>query len=410
MNDLYNHLKALGINIGIDSLKSPKSKPLLPADLLGGRVVENHQGNLILVEKRLNLELPISNDPISPIFIKWANSINLEKVNVSDFTILDIETTGMLGWGTVYAFLVGLGNISPEGILVQQYLITDPTQEIAQLIELEAQFAKTKGIITYNGKSFDIPLISNRYRFYRTHPPFNTLAHLDLLHLSRRIWKERLPNRALRNIEAEILDIQRAENDIPGWLIPQIYSQFLQDQRAEILLPILYHNQMDVYSLAKLFIHLNNLIEDPNQKDLEFIQDQIALARFYANLKLNERAIPQYQKCIESAETSSQKLQLLEELANLYKKMKDYPQAIPLWEQAAALGSVKAYIELAKYYEHQTKDYSIAYQMTKAAMSLLDSERFNQFDRLYWQSGLQYRLDRLRRNIFPRTLEEEDHE
>ncbi|MGB9640253.1 MAG: ribonuclease H-like domain-containing protein [Anaerolineales bacterium] len=397
MNDLYHHLKTLGIEVGVTPLESKKRETELPADLLGGQVIENLQGNLILIENQFNIDTPSIQHAISPIFIGWATSLNFESVNFSDFTIIDIETTGMLGWGAVYAFLIGLGNITTNGILIRQYLITNPAQEMAQLIEIENQIAKAKGIITYNGKSFDIPIISNRYRFYRTHPPFDRLAHLDLLHLTRRIWKERLPNRALRNIEAEILDVQRAENDIPGWLIPQIYSQYLQSQQAEVLLPVLYHNQMDVYSLGKLFIHLNTIIENPNLTEMEYLQDQISLARFYAHQKHLEKAKLLYQKCIERAEDSTQKTQLFEELAYLYKKSKEYINAIPLWEQAAHLGSINAHIELAKYYEHIAKDNEKAIHVTIAAINLLESIKFNSIDRLNWQSELQYRLERLQR-------------
>ena len=397
MNDLYHHLKALGIEVGVDSIEPKKKDPDLPADLFGGQIVENHQGNLILVEKHFNLDIPLIHHAISPIFIKWATALNLESVNLSDFTIIDIETTGMLGWGTVYAFLIGLGNITTNGILIRQYLMTNPAQEMAQLIEFENQIAKAKGIITYNGKSFDIPIISNRYRYYRTNPPFEGLAHLDLLHLTRRIWKERLPNRALRNIEAEILDIQRAENDIPGWLIPQIYSQYLQSQQADLLLPVLYHNQMDVYSLAKLFLHFNKLIENPNLTEIEYIQDQISLARFYAHQEYLEKAIHLYQTCIDRAEDSSQKMQIFEELAVIYKRSKDYSKAVPLWEQAANLGSIHAHVELAKFYEHIAKDIETAIRMTQAAINLLDSRMEHPIDRLNWQPELQYRLERLQR-------------
>jgi len=100
MNDLYHHLKALGIEVGVDSIEPKKKDPDLPADLFGGQIVENHQGNLILVEKHFNLDIPLIHHAISPIFIKWATALNLESVNLSDFTIIDIETTGMLGWGT----------------------------------------------------------------------------------------------------------------------------------------------------------------------------------------------------------------------------------------------------------------------------------------------------------------------
>lgn len=399
MNDLYNHLKSLGIEVGVDSIKSSKQGENLPADVLGGQIIENHHGNLILVEKEFNIDTPLVHRTISPIFIKWATALNFEDLDLSDFVIIDIETTGMLGWGTVYAFLIGMGNITSNGILVRQYLMTNPVQEMAQLIELENQIAKMRGIITYNGKSFDIPIITNRYRYYRLNPPFDGLVHLDLLHLTRRIWKERLPNRALRNIEAEILDIQRDENDIPGWLIPQIYSQYLQSQQAEVLLPVLYHNQMDVFSLAKLFIHLNTLIEDPNLTELEYIQDQIALARFYSHQKQCDKAIPLYQKCIERAENISQKTLLYEELALLYKKSRDYSNAIPLWEQAAKLGSISAHIELAKYYEHYEKDPKKAILFTKTAINLLDSKIINPMDSLNWQPELQYRLERLQRKI-----------
>ncbi len=399
MNNLSDQLKALGIEVGLDSIKSQPIQPDFLAKDLGGQVIENYSGNLVLVENHYELETFFPQESISPIILKWANSAVQELLGFSDFTIMDIETTGMLGESGVLAFLVGLGTITDNQFTVQQFLITNPAQEMAQLTTIEAQFAKAKGIITYNGKSFDLPILSNRYRFHRSPPPFKPLIHLDLLHLARRIWKNRLPNRALRNIEAEILDVQRKVNDIPGWIIPQIYHEFIQTKRPELLLPVLYHNQMDVYSLARLFIHLNQLIENPNQSDFDYEQDQIALAHFYENLGFYEQAIPQYQKCILGSKNLEDKVHLMEDLAMLYKKQKDFSCSINLWEQAASMGSIISHVELAKYYEHITKDYSFAYSWTESALKLVNSKKEPPEEHIRWQPELQYRLERLARII-----------
>ncbi|MGB9668999.1 MAG: ribonuclease H-like domain-containing protein [Anaerolineales bacterium] len=398
MNDIYNQLKSLGISVGIDSAKPHQDSLSKLAESLGGKNISNHSGELILIENQLPLEITLHQNAISPILLKWSKSFSQETICFSDFLVLDIETTGMMGWGNVYPFLIGLGRISDANVIIQQFLLTQPSQEIAQLLEIEAQLAKGKGLVTYNGKSFDIPIITNRYRYYRTNPPFSEHIHLDLLHLTRRIWRDRLPNRALRNIEAEILDIQRAEDDIPGWLIPQIYSEFLQKNDPQLLLPILYHNQMDVYSLTRLFVNLNNIMENPELIGFDFDEDQFALAKFYENQGYYDRAIIQYQDCIQKLQNQSLLQSILENLALLYKKLKDYPKALPLWEKAAELGSISAHVELAKYYEHHGKEITQAWLWTKRAIGIINQK--NQvMDTIHWHPELQYRLERLERII-----------
>src|SRR4030067_1036414 len=139
----------------------------------------------------------------------------------------------------------------------------DPFEEPAMLLALEEFLAPCKTLVTFNGKSFDAPLLTTRYTLQGWPSPMGRMAHIDLLHLARRLWRDRLPSRTLSNLEVQILGAQRSEEEIPGWMIPQMYFDFLRDGDARPMKRVFYHNEMDVLSMAALLNLVVNLLENP---------------------------------------------------------------------------------------------------------------------------------------------------
>ena len=108
------------------------------------------------------------------------------------WAFLDTETTGLAGGSGTYAFLIGVGRITREGFVVRQYFMREYAEEASVLRALEEDLSEFEVLITYNGKSYDQPLLETRYRMNRHKAPFGRLGHLDLLHGARRLWKLRL--------------------------------------------------------------------------------------------------------------------------------------------------------------------------------------------------------------------------
>lgn len=400
MDELIKHLESLGIHVG-DNISIPPRKKVTDQgiSLIGGDISQNRYGIVITVKDQFDVPPHLEQVQPSTILIEWASKGQSTLINhISDFAILDLETTGMVAGGTI-GFLVGIGRIQNGMIEITQYLLTHLEEELAHLFELETKLAETPAIVTYNGKSFDIPIISERYTFHHQPNPLASHLHLDLLHFTRKIWKNRLPNRALRTIEADILDIHRDTNDIPGWMIPQIYQDYLRSQDISLLQPVIYHNKMDVLSLTVLFLYLSKMIENSSQFDFDHPSDRLSLAHFLHQQGHIEKAITEYQVCIDHSNTFEITKEALESLASLYKKQKNTETALQYWSLAAQMGSLMSHVELAKYYEHREGNITLAVEWTQKALALLSSKQITTFDRLRYEPELKYRMERLIRKL-----------
>lgn len=178
---------------------------------------------------------------------------------------LDLETTGLSGAKGAYAFLVGLGFNTESSFKVVQLFMAGPAWEKNWLWCLESELPEDDyGLVTYNGKAFDLPMLRIRYRLAKSAPIWEGHPHMDLLMLARRFYRGRLPSCSLSSIEQRILGVHRSTEDIPGRDIPAIYTRYLSSSDASPLRGVFYHNTLDVISMAVLQIHIAGLTE---QKD-----------------------------------------------------------------------------------------------------------------------------------------------
>ena len=127
----------------------------------------------------------------------------------SDWAFLDTETTGLAGGSGTCAFLVGIGRITPDGFRVRQFFMRDYCEEASLLDAVARHLAPFRVLITYNGRSFDQPLLETRYRLNRARPPFPSVEHLDLLYGARRLWKLRFDSCRLVDLENQVLGFER---------------------------------------------------------------------------------------------------------------------------------------------------------------------------------------------------------
>jgi uncharacterized protein YprB with RNaseH-like and TPR domain len=284
---------------------------------------------------------------------------------------LDTETTGMAGGSGTYAFLVGIAWWDAGGLEVEQLFMREHSEEHSLLLTLAERMAERRVLVTFNGKSFDWPLLETRYRMTRSTKPPEPRAHLDFLHPARNLWRPRLGSVRLAELERHVLGWDRGA-DIMSELIPSIYFDFLRGGAPEPLVPIFHHNQMDLRGLATLAMRVISLLADPER----YGQDSLELfgvSRICERSGEAARARDLYERSINSELPEEAERKARRSLALLAKRAGDYQRAQGLWEQM--LGSsregLEAYEQLAIHHERHTRQYDKATSLTRQALTLL---------------------------------------
>ncbi len=302
----------------------------------------------------------------------------LETMDLKDFLFLDTETSGLsLGSGTII-FLFGCCFFKDNGLEVSQFFLENPGSEQIFLNEIDELIKSHKCLVSYNGKSFDIPMLRTRMVLNRLPHTNLVKPHLDLLHFSRSLWKLRLESRRLADIEKEILEFQRSEDEVPGWLIPQLYQDYLTNGDASPLEGVFYHNKFDVVSLAALFSHITRLVAEKSQHDSADILDIISIGRIFrrsGDLSLSDSF---YQQALARGDPSHLDNKILCDFALQMKKQGRWNEAVELWKIAARKNDLNACVELAKYFEHKEIDLVSANMWVEIALNNLNLSESNE--------------------------------
>ena len=316
------------------------------------------------------------------------------RLKEEDFLFLDTETTGLSGGVGTVAFQVGLGYFENGGFVVEQFLMRDYHEEPAMLKEISRRFARFPIIITFNGKTFDIPLLKSRMLMNRLHSACIPELHGDMLFPARRIWKLRLGSCKLSRLEEALLDIIR-EDDLPGALVPQTYFQYLKDRNFFPIHAILRHNQQDIVSLAQLFFFL--CLQYAKPESISHEEDLLSMARAHQRMGHAAQAVKCYRLSVRGNSTRPYALQAL---AVHEKRQNHTDNAIRLYTSMAKRGDdpVLAYEALAKLSEHKKNDVQQALHYTRQALLFLAEPSLSQNEAVQSrQSALQYRYARLLR-------------
>ena len=284
---------------------------------------------------------------------------------------LDTETTGLSGGSGTYAFLVGIAWWESGGLEIEQFFMREYSEERALLFALRERIAEHPVLITFNGKSFDWPLLETRYRMSRKISLPTPRAHLDFLHPARNLWRLRLGSVRLSELERYILGWDRGA-DLLSSLIPQIYFDYLRGGPPERLVPVLNHNQMDLRGLAALSSRILSLLSDAENLGQDGLE-LFGVSRICEKRGEHTRARNLYEKSIASILPTETDRLARRSLARIAKRQGDFDLACELWKDA--LGNSRhgyeAYEELAIYYEHKARDPEQARQIVRQALDEL---------------------------------------
>ncbi len=325
-------------------------------------------------------------------------------VKPEDLLFLDTETTGLSGGAGTVAFEVGLGYVSGGQFVVEQYLMRDYPEEPLLLEQVARLLAAFPALVTFNGRTFDAPLLESRFVMHRVPGARLPALHADVLHAARRVWKLRLGRCTLQKLEEAVLGVSR-DDDLPGDQVPQTYFKYLKNGDFGPMERILAHNRQDVVSLAQLFFFLCRLYDRP-ETALE-PDDLLSLAK----AAKRRGAVSKAKKCYRLAAGNGRRTEAFSALAAQEKREGRAESAAKLYAAMLARGEEPAAAceGLAKLYEHQLRDPEKALAYVRQALLLLSEPRLENGEAVQMmRNRLQYRYARLRGKIARQSAPQED--
>lgn len=371
-------------------------KPLSLESLINGKEMENDWGKFFLAHDlfpgshrhgchHLRTIADINMQSLSLL----ANHPDIIHFQSSDALFLDTETTGLAGGTGTLPFLIGMGWFEGESFVIKQIFIRDFKEERAALVFFLELAQKKRFLVTFNGKAFDIGLLSTRLVMNRLHNPISGLPHLDLLHPSRRLLGHRTDNSRLATIEESILGFRR-EGDLPGSEIPQRYFSWLKNRDARLMVDVFEHNRLDVISMVTLTIQLADILKSHNKDYYAEPYDLIAASR----LMIDRGNIHEARSILETltdAENRNVAREARRILSLIFKRTGPGNNAKKIWEMMMIDDPFDffATVELAKWFEHREHDFKSALNVVRKALS--QSGNINIIER----ESLNHRLNRL---------------
>jgi uncharacterized protein YprB with RNaseH-like and TPR domain len=383
------------------------------AGALGGRRVPTPFGECLVIDRRYESDRWHGGIRIGDCELADRASLAIldpslcEGGGTSRTIFIDLETTGLSGGAGMVAFLVGCGFFDLGAFQVRQFLLTSHAGERALLAACADFFEDADLIVTYNGKTFDVPVMETRWLFHRMEPSLDGVAHFDMLHPARRLWRHDEQGCRLSTLERTLFDVQRV-GDVPGMEIPARFFHFVRSGDPCPLEPVLEHNRIDLVSLAAVTAHAVRLVQDgiPRCRDGA---EALALGKVY------ERAgrFDQASACFEYAAGDAGahvdvKAEALYLKARRLRRERRFMEAADVWRtilglrqprvgrRSQLLGPLRqvAAEALAVHHEHRERDYAGAKEL--AILLLEESEHASLHGRA---DATRHRLARLERKL-----------
>jgi uncharacterized protein len=291
--------------------------------------------------------------------------------DLDQWLFLDCETTGLSGGSGTYAFLIGIAWWEGGGLEIEQLFMREYCDEGSLLFALRERIREHPVVVTFNGKSFDWPLLETRYRMSRKIAVPTVRAHLDFLHPARNLWRLRLGSVRLSELERHILGWDRGADLLSG-RIPQIYFDYLRGGPPECLIPVLNHNQMDLRGLAALSSRILSLLSDVENLGQDGLE-VFGVSRICEKRGEHRRARNLFERSIASFLPAEADRVARRSLARLAKRQGDFGLACELWKDSVGNSrhGYEAYEQLAIYYERNARDSEQAREIVRQALDEL---------------------------------------
>jgi uncharacterized protein YprB with RNaseH-like and TPR domain len=370
--------------------------PVRAGEVLGGRPVQTPFGECLVIDRRYESDRWHGDVRIAECEIGGGESLRVLDPSLTLGTrlrrtvFIDLETTGLSGGAGTVAFLVGCGFFDLGAFQVRQFLLTSYSAERALLAAVAEFFQDADLIVSYNGKTFDVPVMETRWLFHRLELPLEGVSHFDALHAARRLWKTRMSDGALRQgsreaidsgcrlstLERALFDVRRV-GDVPGFEIPSRYFQFLRSGDPRPLEPVLEHNRLDLVSLAAVTARAARMVDEGADGCPDGAQ-ALALGKVYERAGALDRA----EACYRRASTADScgievRAESLYRLGLRCRRDRRFAEAADVWralieltdgpsarrtEGAAALRQF-AVEALAIHREHRDRDFHAAREL-----------------------------------------------
>ena len=325
---------------------------------------------------------------------------------------VDLETTGLAGGAGTYAFLVGFGWFEDAAFRVRQFLLTSYAVERVLLEEVAVLAAQAGALVTYNGKTFDLPLLETRFLFHRMSVPFSAVPHLDMLHHARRLWRplaacesrEQGEGRSeatcrLSAVEEAVLGHVR-EDDVPGFEVPSRYFHYVRTGDARPLGAVFEHNRLDLLALAMLAATAATLLEEGPDAS-RTAHEALGLGRLYERGGMTEEARACFTRAVRLGGSPMTQAEALRAYAVSCRRARQFDTAADAWQGILALRGCPPHITkdateaLAVHHEHRLRDFHTARLFAMHSLQLtLNAAR---------REAAQHRVARLDRKLTPRT-------
>ena len=381
------------------ALKPTRAMPARPAELrapdetdpvsrlLGGGIARNHYGDHLAIRNWFSTPEFAAPSPVALELLSRARDESISRrtraalEDPDKWLFLDTETTGLAGGTGTYAFLIGLAWWDAGGLQVEQLFLRDFSEEHSLLQAVADRVAERPVLVTFNGKSFDWPLLENRFTMTRAIRVPRLAAHLDLLHPARALWKLRLGSVRLVELERHVLDARRLgwhrEDDVASSMIPQYYFDYLRGGTAQPLAGVVKHNQMDLRGLAALFGKINSLLESRGDGFGETDSlDLFGLSKFLHRRGEKELAQTVCARALDAGLPVEFRPQATRELALMAKRRGDAEHAAALWQELVAnpQETVLACEQLAIHFERHVRDFVQAAKFAQLGLKSLQHQ------------------------------------
>jgi len=389
------------------------------ASALGGRLTTNGFGQCLVIDRRYESDRWHGDVQIGDCELGDAESLGLLDPSFrskgepapasagSRAVFIDLETTGLSGGAGTVAFLVGCGYFDLGAFQVRQFLLTSYNAERALLAAAAELFGDADLIVTYNGKTFDVPVMETRWAFHRMRAPFEEVPHFDMLHPARRLWRSRSVDVddggcRLTTLERVLLNLRRV-GDVNGFEIPGRFFQFLRTADPRPLEPVLEHNRLDLVSLAAVTSRALRLTAG-GEAACRDGREALAVGRVLERAGVLDRAEACYRRAIESASVET-RAEAIFRVGLRCRRDRRFEEAAGFWRDLLTLtdnGSMRrdrvlgvlrefAIEALAIHHEHRARDFVAAREM--ALVALDGDESSTRAD------GMRHRLARLDRKL-----------